>query len=60
MGSVVEVFGLLRFACVEPEGREEGGWQNSSKRSAWWEEWKWMYVCEESLDMIVDCGVCGD
>lgn len=36
----------------------EGGRQKSSKRSAWEAECMWMYVCEESRDMV-DGGGCG-
>lgn len=37
-GSLDDVVGLVRFVCVvDVVVRDDGGWQNSSKRSAWWE-----------------------
>lgn len=55
-GSLVVLFVLGPVVALleDEEEEEEGGRQKSSKRSAWWPECMWMYVWEESRDMVLD------
>ena len=55
--AVFVVLFVVVFCCavVDPEGAktvEEGGRQNSSKTSARREVCRWMYVAEESRDIV--------
>ena len=51
-GSLVVLVVLGPVVALLDEEEEDGGRQKSSKRSAWWPECMWMYVWEESRDMV--------